>query len=215
MHDGSLVIARPTDSDELLLLFHGVGASAQDLVPLGEALARARPRATVVSVEAPHPSALGRGREWFSVVGVTEENRPGRIASAMPLFLGAISRWHRGLKSSESSNGNQPGARRTLVFANGEVLHEDLDAWDADKHEYQYRMSEANVKALPASSYSAILRVSAAEQGTRVEWKSRAYRGDTGNEPSESLSDEAVTQALQQFFATGLAELKAKAEAAP
>lgn len=95
MHDGSLVIARPTDSDELLLLFHGVGASAQDLVPLGEALARARPRATVVSVEAPHPSALGRGREWFSVVGVTEENRPGRIASAMPLFLGAISHWQR------------------------------------------------------------------------------------------------------------------------
>ena len=26
---------------------------------------------------------LGRGKEWFSVVGVTEDNRPQRIAEAM------------------------------------------------------------------------------------------------------------------------------------
>lgn len=161
------------------------------------------------------PAAMAHGPTPQKIVATIDIAAPVDRVWALAGDFGAISRWHRGLKSSESSNGNQPGARRTLVFANGEVLHEDLDAWDADKHEYQYRMSEANVKALPASSYSAILRVSAAEQGTRVEWKSRAYRGDTGNEPPESLSDEAVTQALQQFFATGLAELKAKAEAAP
>lgn len=93
MHDSSLMLARPVASDQLVLLFHGVGSSAQDLAPVGQALAQARPRATVVSVEAPHPSQLGRGKEWFSVVGITEENRPQRIAQAMPLFLQTIQHW--------------------------------------------------------------------------------------------------------------------------
>ncbi|MFM8865879.1 MAG: esterase [Limnohabitans sp.] len=93
MHDNSLMLARPEASDQLVLLFHGVGSSAQDLAPVGQALAQARPRATVVSVEAPHPSQLGRGKEWFSVVGVSEENRPQRIAQAMPLFLQTIQHW--------------------------------------------------------------------------------------------------------------------------
>lgn len=93
MHDSSLMLAQPEASDQLVLLFHGVGSSAQDLAPVGQALAQARPRATVVSVEAPHPSQLGRGKEWFSVVGVTEENRPQRIAQAMPLLLQTIQHW--------------------------------------------------------------------------------------------------------------------------
>jgi len=93
MHDSSLMLARPEASDQQVLLFHGVGSSAQDLAPVGQALAKARPRATVVSVEAPYPSQLGRGKEWFSVVGISEENRPQRIAQAMPLFLQAIQHW--------------------------------------------------------------------------------------------------------------------------
>jgi phospholipase/carboxylesterase len=93
MHESSLVLARPEASDQLVLLFHGVGSSAQDLAPVGQALAQARPQATVVSVEAPHPSQLGFVKQWFSVVGVTEENRPQRIAQAMALFLQAIQHW--------------------------------------------------------------------------------------------------------------------------
>ena len=129
--------------------------------------------------------------------------------------FGAVAQWNSALKSSESSNGNQRGTRRTLVFANGETLHEDLDAYDADKHEYHYRMSEPNVKAIPASSYSVILKMTPTERGTQVEWKSRAYRADTSNEPPENMSDEAVSSALQQFFSTGLSELKTKLEAKP
>ncbi len=62
MHEASLIIARPQASDQLVLLFHGVGSSAASLASLGEAIAQARPQATVVSVEAPHPSKLGRGQ---------------------------------------------------------------------------------------------------------------------------------------------------------
>ena len=71
------------------------GASANDLVPLGQAVARGYPSATVVSVEAPHPSELGRGKEWFSVLGVTEQNRPERVAAAMSLFLKRIRHWQK------------------------------------------------------------------------------------------------------------------------
>jgi phospholipase/carboxylesterase len=93
MHEGSIVLAKPQSSEKLILLFHGVGSSAQDLAPLGEALALARPNDVVISVQAPYPSQLGRGQEWFSVIGVTEENRPNRIALVMPLFLKTIRHW--------------------------------------------------------------------------------------------------------------------------
>lgn len=115
MSDASWVLARPRRSDCLLLLFHGVGSSARDLAPLGSALAQARPAATVISVEAPQPSQLGLGREWFSVVGITEDNRPQRIAAAMPSFLRAIRHWqdHSGL-----------GPRQTVLlgFSQGAIM---------------------------------------------------------------------------------------------
>ncbi|MBS0340236.1 MAG: esterase [Proteobacteria bacterium] len=93
MTDRSVVVARPERPAQLVLLFHGVGASAQNLVPLAQFIADAFPDAMVVSVDAPHPSGLGAGREWFSVLGVTEADRPERVAQAMPLFLEAVARW--------------------------------------------------------------------------------------------------------------------------
>lgn len=95
MHEASIVIARPEKPTQLVLLFHGVGSSAANLAPLGEAIAQAHSGAMVVSIDAPFPSGLGTGREWFSVLGITEQNRPERIAKVMPLFLGVISQWQR------------------------------------------------------------------------------------------------------------------------
>lgn len=92
----AILIQRPTATpDELILLFHGVGAQPADLVPLERALARQRPSAWVVSVRSPHASDLGRGWQWFSVVGVTESNRPARVAEAMPRFVEAVHHWQR------------------------------------------------------------------------------------------------------------------------
>ncbi len=95
MHDHDIVLARPDAPRRLILLFHGVGSSAADLAPVGEALAKARPDAAVVSVEAPYPSGLGQGQEWFSVIGVTEQNRPARVAEALPLFAQAVAHWQQ------------------------------------------------------------------------------------------------------------------------
>lgn len=90
----SIVIQQPHgDADRLLLLFHGVGASARTLVPLGEQLADAFPDAFVVSVDGANSSDLGTGRQWFSVRGITEGNRSERVAVAMPGFLDAVHHW--------------------------------------------------------------------------------------------------------------------------
>ena len=115
MHKDSIVVASPAASNQLVLLFHGVGSSARDLAPVGLALAQAQPQATVVSVEARHPSQLGRGKEWFSVVGVTEENRPQRIEQAMPLFLQSISHW-------QHTSGIGPQNTVLVGFSQGSIM---------------------------------------------------------------------------------------------
>lgn len=129
--------------------------------------------------------------------------------------FGAVARWNPALAAAESSGGNQPGEKRTLTFANGEKLVEELDAYDPQGYEYNYRLKEPNVNALPASSYSVVFKLAPAGTGTRVEWKSRLYRGDTGNEPPENLTDEAAVQAMRAFFQTGLKNLKASVEKTP
>jgi len=125
--------------------------------------------------------------------------------------FGGIATWNSVLKASEGTN-----KKRVLTFGNGEKLEEDVDEYDAGKMSYTYRMSEPNLKALPASSYSATLTVTPGKDGGSViEWYSRAYRGDTGNEPPEGLTDQDVKDALGKLFKTGLEGIKAKAEKGP
>lgn len=118
MHD-DLVIQRPdggaAQPAELLLLFHGVGASADDLRPLAEAVADLRPGAWVVSVRAPLRSDLGAGWQWFSVQGVTEQNRPARVAAAMPAFRERVRAWQR-------ASGALPAHTSLIGFSQGAIM---------------------------------------------------------------------------------------------
>ena len=92
----SIIVARPEGpAQQLMLLFHGVGANAQDLVPLGQVLAAEFPEAFIVSIAAPLPSDLGAGRQWFSVQGISEENRAERVEAALPAFAETVARWQR------------------------------------------------------------------------------------------------------------------------
>jgi phospholipase/carboxylesterase len=117
MHD--LIIQRPRRTDgqgaQLFLLFHGVGSNARDLQSLGASLAARDPQAWVVSVQSPEPSDLGQGWQWFSVRGVTEDNRAYRVATAMPGFVQAVARWQ--LESGVDAS------RTTLVgFSQGAIM---------------------------------------------------------------------------------------------
>lgn len=70
-----------------VVFLHGVGSTGAAMRPLAEALALPRPAAFP---DGPHPFDMGAGRQWFSVKEVTEANRPGRVAEALPAFSGLI-----------------------------------------------------------------------------------------------------------------------------
>lgn len=110
-HD--LVVQRPPSPTGLVLLFHGVGSSARDLAPLGQALAPQLPGAMIVSVQA--PDASGPGWQWFSVQGVTEADRPARVAATMPRFLQAVRGW-------QHDSGVGPAATTLIGFSQGAIM---------------------------------------------------------------------------------------------
>ena len=78
----------------LFVLLHGVGASAAHMTPLAQALAAEYPQAAVLCLDAPDPfdgvPGGGTGFQWFSVRGVTESNRPERVAATLPRFIAQV-----------------------------------------------------------------------------------------------------------------------------
>lgn len=113
MTSQDLIIRQPEVPEQLLLLFHGVGSSARDLEPLGEALAPHLPDAAIISVQA--PEAVGRGWQWFSVQGVTEADRPARVAVAMPRFIESIRQWQQACTVA-------PAATTLIGFSQGAIM---------------------------------------------------------------------------------------------
>ncbi|WP_087737287.1 alpha/beta hydrolase [Paraburkholderia piptadeniae] len=69
----------------LVVLLHGVGSNAQDLVPLADLWRAALPQAAFASLDGSEPFDGGfGGRQWFSLRDVDEGNRPGRVAAGWP-----------------------------------------------------------------------------------------------------------------------------------
>jgi phospholipase/carboxylesterase len=116
-----LIVQSPAQPRELVLLFHGVGSSATDLVPLGQALASHHPDAQIVSVQA--PDAIGQGWQWFTVQGISEENRPARVAAALPGFNAAVRSW-------QQASGADAGRTTLIGFSQGAIMA--LEATQAD-----------------------------------------------------------------------------------
>lgn len=80
---------------QLFILLHGVGASADDLVPLAQTLRAAFPQAALLlpdGFDAFDAAPTAQGRQWFSVVGVTQENRAERVQAVVPTLID----WVRG-----------------------------------------------------------------------------------------------------------------------
>lgn len=112
----SVLIQQPGEqAEQLILLFHGVGAQPESMAWLGGRLASEFPKAMVVAVAAPDRSDNALGYQWFSVVGVTEENRPARVASAMPAFAACVAQWQR-----EANVG--PAATGLVGFSQGALM---------------------------------------------------------------------------------------------
>jgi phospholipase/carboxylesterase len=69
----------------LIVALHGVGSSAHDMAT---ALAPLNAVADIVTLDGTAPfDGGGRGRQWFSVQGITETNRTERVKDALPALL--------------------------------------------------------------------------------------------------------------------------------
>lgn len=75
----------------LVILLHGVGSNGADLAGLGQLWRQQLPEAQFVSPDAPFAfDGGGAGRQWFSLAGVTADNRPARVEAARAAFDGVI-----------------------------------------------------------------------------------------------------------------------------
>ena len=121
----AFILQQPQQAAQLILLFHGVGSTAQSMAPLGLAFAQAFPQAMVVALDSPHPSELAPGgRQWFSVTGVTDENRAERVEAALPAFEYAVRHWQQ--RSGVGAAGTAlVGFSQGAIMALASTLRED------------------------------------------------------------------------------------------
>jgi phospholipase/carboxylesterase len=69
----------------LVVLLHGVGSNAQDLLPLADSWRETLPDVAFVSFDGGQPFDGGfGGRQWFSLRDVNETNRAARVMDAYP-----------------------------------------------------------------------------------------------------------------------------------
>ena len=105
---------------QLMLLLHGWGASAADMAPLAQVLHQRFPQAAVLAPQGFEPVAPGQGgRQWFSLTGVTEGNRPARVAALLP----RLADW---VRAAQAATGVAPEATALVGFSQGAIASLEL-----------------------------------------------------------------------------------------
>lgn len=110
-----IVIAQPSSPQQVFLLFHGVGDSAQGLAPLGEFIAGHFPQAAVISIDSPHFCDFAAGYQWYSIQGATEDSRHSLVTEQMPRFVAMVQHWQQQL-------GVAPEATCLVGFSQGAFM---------------------------------------------------------------------------------------------
>jgi len=109
-------------SKKVVILLHGVGSNGRDLSSLGDFWKPALPDTLFLSPDAPFPfDQAGDGFQWFSLTGVTSDNRPQRIFDARKSFDETINRLF-------SEHGIDPSSDKVVFvgFSQGSIM--SLDA---------------------------------------------------------------------------------------
>ncbi|AIR84543.1 alpha/beta hydrolase [Pantoea rwandensis] len=70
----------------LVIFLHGVGSNGDDLAVLGQHWASLLRDVAFASPNAPYPFEHAMGYQWFSLTGITPENRPARVRQARAAF---------------------------------------------------------------------------------------------------------------------------------
>ncbi|MEX3238123.1 esterase [Serratia quinivorans] len=114
-HEHFVVQSPATPAAQLILLFHGVGDTPVAMGEIGSYFAKDFPQAQVVSIGGPVAFGNGGGRQWFSVQGVTEENRAERIAEVMPKFIETVRYW-------QQQSGVNDAGTALVGFSQGSIM---------------------------------------------------------------------------------------------
>lgn len=112
-HDHFVVQSPDKPAQQLLLLFHGVGDNPVSMGQIGSWFAPLFPDALIISVGGAEASASGR--QWFSVEGISEENRQQRVDAIMPTFIETVRHW-------QQQSGVRPQATALIGFSQGAIM---------------------------------------------------------------------------------------------
>ena len=106
--------------EQLMILLHGWGATADDMALLAGVLRRAFPQAAVLAPQGFEAVDTGlAGRQWFSLAGITEANRPARVAAALPRLVDWV-------RAAQAATGVGPQATALFGFSQGAILSLEL-----------------------------------------------------------------------------------------
>jgi phospholipase/carboxylesterase len=100
----------------LVVLMHGVGSNARDLMPLADIWSETLPDVAFTSLDGTDAFDGGfGGRQWFSLRDVNEANREQRVSAAYPAL--------RGVLEAELAHWQVPFGRLALVgFSQGSIM---------------------------------------------------------------------------------------------
>ena len=108
---GECLLSGPAAADARLVLLHGWGADADDLLDLGELLVG--PQVSVVALRAPEPHPYGMGRQWYGL---------------QPIDWSQLPAARQGLSSRLAALANSVPLERTVVlgFSQGGAMALDV-----------------------------------------------------------------------------------------
>ncbi len=108
-------------AQQLVVFLHGFGSSGDDLLGLGQHWQTQLPGVTFAAPNAPFVSDAGFGYQWFSLAGVSEQNRPERIDRARAALDNTLAKTF-----TEHAFNPQQGQLVLVGFSQGAIMALDL-----------------------------------------------------------------------------------------
>jgi phospholipase/carboxylesterase len=100
----------------LFVHLHGVAAQPLAMAPIAERFSAAFPRAVHLLAEGFDPYDGGvEGRQWFSARGIDEDNRPARVAAALPKLVALV-------HAAQHRHGIDSASTALIGFSQGGVV---------------------------------------------------------------------------------------------
>jgi hypothetical protein len=149
---------------------------------------------------------------------VTESVALDRPPAAVWAMIGDFQdmSWDADTVATKGAGGNVPDkATRTITLRGGASFGESLYKYDAAAMSYSYHIDTIDVAKLPVQNVSATLEVVPLDGGAKslVRWRGAFYRYLVPGEPAPDVADANAAKAMSDYLRSGLAGLKAKAEA--